>query len=224
MQSKLAIEARVLDATGVVTPSGRLRSLRLQTATGSTAVPASVVRTSLGLRSTWITVGVLRLDQPRGSVVFGSTLRLTGVARGLASPVLASSPDAGSSWSVVGSLERDANGLVSVAVEPTRTTRYRIEVEGAASPALLVQLAPRVQLRASATPGTLSGSVRPRLKGTEVTIERRRGTTWEPVATSIVDASGSFGAEVVVVPGSYRARSAKTGTWAEGISPVVAVT
>ena len=35
--------------------------------TGPETVPASLVRTALGLRSTWITVGVLRLDRPRAA-------------------------------------------------------------------------------------------------------------------------------------------------------------
>jgi stage II sporulation protein D len=64
LQAKLDAEARVVDATGVATPSGRLRTLTLQTATGSEQVPASVMRTALGLRSTWVTIGVLRLDRP----------------------------------------------------------------------------------------------------------------------------------------------------------------
>ena len=46
------------------TPSGRLRSLVVQTTAGPETVPAALVRTALGLRSTWITVGVLRLDGP----------------------------------------------------------------------------------------------------------------------------------------------------------------
>jgi hypothetical protein len=116
------------------------------------------------------------------------------------------------------------NGAFSLAVTPTRTTRYRIEVEGASSPALLVQVAPRVQLQQSAEPDTLGGIVRPRLKGAEVTIERRRGTVWEPLVETNVDASGSFSAGLTLVPGSYRARVAKTGTWAEGITPTLVVT
>jgi stage II sporulation protein D len=224
VQSKLGVGARVLDASGVATPSGRLRSLRLQTTTGPTSVPAGLLRTGLGLRSTWISIGVLRLDQPRGSVVFGSTVRLAGIARGLPSPALASSPDGGATWSVVGPLERDSNGVFSLAVAPARTMRYRIEVEGASSPTLLVQVAPRVQLQQPAEPETLSGIVRPRLKGAEVTIERRKGTAWEPLAETTVDASGNFSAGLALVPGSYRARVAKTGTWAEGVTPVLVVT
>jgi hypothetical protein len=57
------------------------------------------------------------------------------------------------------SLERDSSGAFSLAVTPARTTRYRIEVEGASSPALLVQVAPRVQLQQPAEPDTLAGIV-----------------------------------------------------------------
>src|SRR5262249_13069540 len=64
VQSKLGTDARVVDAAGVPTPSGRLRALTVQTATGPEQVPASVMRTALGLRSTWVTIGVLRLDRP----------------------------------------------------------------------------------------------------------------------------------------------------------------
>lgn len=224
VQSKLDLEDRILDASGVPTPSGRLRTLRLETTSGPTNVPASLLRTSLGLRSTWITVGVLRLDQPRGPVVFGSTLRLSGLARGLPSPVLSASANGGGSWSVVAPLERRVNGAVGLTVEPTRTTRYRIEVEGAVSPALLVQVAPRVQLQPPSEPRALSGTVRPRLVGAAVTIERRRGTAWTPVTETTVGANGAFRGELQVVPGTYRARVAKTGSWAEGIAPTLEVT
>jgi hypothetical protein len=87
-----------------------------------------------------------------------------------------------------------------------------------------VQVAPRVQLHQPVEPNTLGGIVRPRLKGAEVTIERRRGTVWEPLVETNVDASGSFSAGLTLVPGSYRARVAKTGTWAEGITPTLVVT
>jgi stage II sporulation protein D len=224
VQAKLGIEGRVLDASGVVTPSGRLRSLRVETADGSTSVPPSAFRTGLGLRSTWVTVGVLRLDRPNGPVVFGSSLRLDGIARGLGTPLLASSVDGGSNWSQVGRLARSPNGLVSHSVMPARSTRYRIEAEGATSPTLLVQVAPRVELRQPAEPGILSGFVRPRLNGVAVTIERRRGAAWEPLAKAVVDARGEFSAQLALGPGSYRARVPKTGDWAEGITAVLQVT
>jgi len=221
VQAKLGTEARVLDAAGVPTPSGRLRSLTIQTANGPTTVPAGLLRTGLGLRSTWITIGVLRLDRPpHGPVVFGSTLVLSGLARSLPSPLLSSSPD-GSVWTQIGALERrGAGGVFAHLVKPRLTTRYRLEVKGAASPALLVRVSPRVELIRSAEPGVLSGTVRPKLPGALVAIEHQEvgRAVWTPVAEAIVDEKGAFRAELDVFPGAYRARVPATGGYAEGVA------
>ncbi len=222
LQSKLALDGRVLDALGVPTASGRLRSLTVQTDQGPETVTAGLLRTSLGLRSTWITVGVLRLDQPRETAVFSAPLRLGGIARALPAPMLFSSPD-GSSWTEVGALQRETSGLASVVVKPERTLRYRIEVAGAASPAVLVQVSPRILLALGAEPMTLSGTVRPRLSGATVAIERRAGTTWKRIVRSTVDQTGAFRAKLRLVPGEYRARIPATGGYAEGVTSVLSV-
>jgi stage II sporulation protein D len=223
VQSKLAVDVRVLDATGVPTPSGRLRSLTLQTVDGPTTVPASLLRSAFGLRSTWVSFGVLRLDRPRSGVVFGSSLQLSGVARAVTGPVLAASAD-GSSWAKLGAVARDASGLLTQVVKPTRTTRYRIEATGAASPALLVGVAPLVRLVQPVEFDTLAGSVKPKLPGALVTIERRQGQRWKPVKRVSVDANGSFRAELALVAGSYRARVAARDGYLEGVAPPLQVT
>jgi stage II sporulation protein D len=222
VQAKLGVEARVLDAVGVPTPSGRLRSLTVQTAAGPTSVPAALLRSGLALRSTWVTIGVLRLDQPRAPVVYGSPLRLTGIARALQSPVLSSSPD-GVKWARVGPLQRETSGVATVVVAPERTLRYRIEVDRAASPALLVQVSPRVQLDEPADPILLTGTVRPKLAGARVAIERLKGRSWSSVARAVVDRAGAFRAQFTVSPGSYRARVPATAGYAEGVAPVLSV-
>jgi SpoIID/LytB domain protein len=223
VQSKLDVPARVVDAAGVPTPSGRLRTVTLQTTAGATSVPASLLRTTLGLRSTWFSIGVLRLDRPRQSVVFGSSLRLSGIARGLQAPTLSSSED-GVMWSTAGTLERSTAGAVSTVVRPTRTTRYRIDVKGASSPALLAPVSSRVRLSIPAEPGTLLGTVRPRVRGAAVSIERLRGTGWTPVANAVVDGNGSFRVRLQVSAGTYRARVAATEGLVEGVSPALTVT
>jgi stage II sporulation protein D len=227
VQAKMGADSRVVDATGTPTPSGRLRTVTLQTATGSEQVPASVMRTALGLRSTWVTIGVLRLDRPPvGAVVFGSSAQLEGIGRGLATLRLASSSD-GISWSPATSLTPDASGAVSVDVKPQRTTRYRLEAEGGASPALLVQVAPRVTLArpTALEPDVFTGTVRPKIAGTVVAVERKRGSTWTLVDETTVDASGAFRLELDAVPvGTYRAWTAATADLAVGTSPVVQVT
>ena len=228
VQSKLGVDARVIDAKGTATPSGRLRALVLETASGSEQVPASLVRTSLGLRSTWMTVGVLRLDRPSGGpVVFGSSARLGGIGRGLGRPTLTASPD-GSAWTLVMTVAPDSAGVVSFDVKPVRTTRYRLEAEGGASPALLVQVSPRLTLSrpTQAEPGVLGGTVRPRLPGNAVAIERRKGSAWVTVGEATVDAAGAFRLELgaVVPAGGYRARTSAAAGFVAGTSPVVEVT
>jgi SpoIID/LytB domain protein len=141
LQSKLGVDSRVVDAVGTPTPSGRLKTLTLQTLNGPSNVPAALLRTSLGLRSTWVTIGALRVDRPKGAVVAGTPVTLTGLARGFTSPMLAASKD-GRAWAQVGPVVRGGGGAVSVEVTPARTTRYRLEVKGAASPAIVVKVTP----------------------------------------------------------------------------------
>jgi stage II sporulation protein D len=227
VQSKLGIDARVVDATGTATPSGRLRALVVKTASGAESVPASLVRTALGLRSTWVSIGVLRLDRPTAdSIVFGSATRLSGVGRGLGAPRLASSPD-GSAWLSAGTVTPDEVGAISVDVKPARTMRYRLEAEGGASPALLVQVAPRITLTrpTQVEPAVLSGTVRPRLPGAIVAVERRKGSAWVTLGETTVDGAGAFRLELdtLVPAGSYRARMSATEGLGAGTSAIVQV-
>ena len=227
LQSKLDAEGRVLDARGVATPSGRLRTVTLDTTMGSEQVPATLVRTALGLRSTWVTIGVLRLDRPsRGAVVFGSSTHLSGVGRGLGTPRLSSSPD-GAVWTTVVSVAPDATGALAFDVSPTRTTRYRLEADDGVSPALLVQVAPRLMLAkpTALAPGVLTGTIRPKLPGAQIAIERKKGSSWVLVGEAVVDLTGAFELELdaAVPPGSYRARSAATAGFVAGTSPTVQV-
>lgn len=223
VQSKLELEARVLDVAGTPTPSGRLRSLTFQTLAGPTSIPAALVRTGLGLRSTWINVGVLRLDRPRtSSVVFGSSLRLVGIARGLAAPRLASSAD-GTTWTAVNGLGRTADGAVSRAVKPLQTTRYRLEGGGAASQVVVLRVAPRVRLAAPVEPDVLTGTVRPRLPRAVVHVERQQGAGWVHVAEVLADGTGAFRVALELVPGIYRARVSPSGGFVEGVSPPLTV-
>ena len=226
VQSKLSADARVVDATGVPTPSGRLRTVVLQTTAGPEQVPASVLRTVLGLRSTWITIGVLRLDRPTAdTVVFGSTATLAGVGRGLGTPKLASSLD-GASWAAVAPVTPDATGAVSIGVKPVRTTRYRLEASTESSPALLVSVAPRLTLTRPTPlePDVFTGTVRPKLPGAAITLERRKGSGWVLVDQTIVDQTGAFRVELDAVPsGTYRERTDASADFAAGISSTVQV-
>jgi stage II sporulation protein D len=228
LQSKLGADGRVIDATATATPSGRIRSLVVHTTNGPETVPASLVRTALGLRSTWISVGVLRLDKPSASAVtFGTTAQLGGVVRGLGTPRLESSPD-GAAWSGAREVTFDKAGVITADVKPVRATRYRLDAEGGSSPAVLVQVAPRIQLirPTGLEPTILRGTVRPKIAGALVVVERRKGTSWSTIGEASVDASGAFVLELeaIVPTGAYRARIAATDGFVAGTSPVLQVT
>lgn len=222
LQSKLGVKTRILDAVGVPTPSGRLRSLSLTTATGPTTIPSALLRTGLGLRSTWVTIGVLRLDRPTAPVVYGSAVHLTGIARGLVSPELSSSTN-GVAWTRAAAVQPTSSGALDVLARPVKTIRYRIEAKGADSPALLVRVAPRVRISVPAEPGALAGSVKPHLAGATAIVERLGASGWSPVARAPVDPTGAFHVSLALAPGSYRARVPATGGFAEGTTPVLEV-
>jgi SpoIID/LytB domain protein len=223
LQSKLGVQARILDVRGVATPSGRLRSLVVETTSGPTTLPAALLRSGLGLRSTWVSFGVLRLDRPTAPVTFGSALQLTGLARAVESPALHASSN-GATWSMVGTPAVDASGAFNLPVKPQRTVRYRLQAGRASSPALLVRVAPRVELRQGAEPATLEGSVRPRLAGATVTVERRVGSEWVEVAQGKVDGAGEFSVALPSARGAYRARVAPAQGYAEAVTAALTVT
>jgi hypothetical protein len=121
----------------------------------------------------------------------------------------------------------DTAGELAFDVSPTRTMRYRLEAEGGASPALLVQVAPRLTLAkpTALAPGVLTGTIRPKLPGAQIAIERKKGSSWVLVGEAVADAAGAFELELdaAVPSGSYRARSAPTATFVAGTSSTVQV-
>jgi stage II sporulation protein D len=141
LATKLGAAGRAVDAIAVTTPSGRVRALTVQTPAGQKQVEGTDARLALGLRSTYMTVAVLRLDKPpKVAVAPGTPVALTGVVRG-ATPVLASSSD-GSLWHRIGPV-RSTNGSFSIDVAPKKTMRYRLELKGVAvTPAVVVQVKP----------------------------------------------------------------------------------
>jgi hypothetical protein len=168
-------------------------------------------------------MGVVRLDRPRAStVVFGSSLSLTGLARGVTAPQLASSADA-KIWTPAGMLERAPDGSFTRAVKPTQTMRYRIQAAGVASQAVVLRVAPRVRLAQPVEPGVLTGTVRPRIPLAVVHVERLKGAAWVHVAEVLADETGTFRAELDALPGTYRARVSPAAGFAVGVSPTLTV-
>ncbi len=125
-----AVASRDLHVPGVadlrpVPATSRARSVVVVGRAGDVTVPAADVRTALGLRSTWIRVGVLSLSRPVGSVAAGASTTLTGRAVHVSGVVLEQRP-AGGDWQQGPALSVQPDGTFQVAVAPSVTTQYRL--------------------------------------------------------------------------------------------------
>ena len=88
-------------------------------------------------------------------------------------------------------------------------------------------MAPRLTLAKPTVlaPGVLTGTIRPKVPGAQIAIERKKGSSWVLVGEVVADVTGAFELELdaAVPPGSYRARSAATAGFVAGTSPTVQV-
>ena len=105
----------------------------------------TMLRKRLGLRSTWFTVGVLSLSAPSTPVVYGSRVRLNGIARGVGQAMLQQLQ--GSAWTAVGTVKAGDAGTLSFVVKPTVTTRYRLTSGKVVAASVRVPVAPLARSR-----------------------------------------------------------------------------
>jgi stage II sporulation protein D len=214
---------QVVDLQPELDGSGRIKILDVVGTKSTVAMGGAALRKRLGLRSTWFSVGVLALSAPRAPVVYGSRVRLNGVARGMGQAVLQQLD--GSAWTSVGTVKAGDAGALSVVVKPTVTTRYRLASGKVVAAAVRVPVAPLARFYPTRTPDQLGGYVRPTsLAGATVLIQRQQGTAWPTVAETTVGADGDFLAKLSLTTGVYRARVASGHGFVVGFSPVLQVT
>jgi stage II sporulation protein D len=217
----LRLGGAVTDVRTTLNSSGRVTTLTAVTAAGEKSMDGAKLKTALGLRSTWFSVGVLSLTPPASPIVYGSTTRLTGIARGVRPVEL--QQRTGSTWELVTGLKAAKDGSVNVAVKPAVTTQYRLATGKVAAAPARVAVAPLVRLSPPRTPRALSGYMRPLVPGATVAIQRQQGSAWTTVATATVDDAGGFDAQLQLIAGTYRARVAPGHGLVAGVSPVLLV-
>jgi stage II sporulation protein D len=105
--------------------SGRTRTLIAAGRAGETTLRAPDVRRALGLRSTWMKIGVLTLSRVAGPIPFGASLTLTGRAERVQDVVL-EQRTSGGPWEPGPPLELQGDGSFSVDVAPSATTDFRL--------------------------------------------------------------------------------------------------
>jgi stage II sporulation protein D len=183
--------------------SSRVATARLFGPSGSNTVSGATVRSELGLRSTWFSVGVLRLTGG-GTIAKGQRKTLRALARNLAGAKLQRKVGSGA-WTNMRGIE----GSVNVSVRPNVTTRYRLTSPVASTRAVKVRISG--QPRVATEPGTqaLTGTAVP---GEQVEVQRRgaRGV-WVTIAVAAARDDGTWQAPLRLVPGTYRAYVASRG-------------
>ena len=222
LAKKMKMKGRVIDVQADLDSSGRVKTLNVTGSKGEVSIPGTDLRKRLGIRSTWFTVGVLSLSAPNAPIVYGSRGKLTGVARGLSNAVLQQLD--GGTWKDVAAAKGGKDGVLTLTIKPTVTTRYRLATGKVSAPAVRVPVAPLVRFYAPRTPDQLSGYVRPlSLAGATVLIQRQSGPGWITAAQSTVGADGGFSAKLQLTDGVYRARVGSGHGYVAGTTPLLQV-
>jgi len=125
----VGVVGRVVDATVKRNSSRRVKTLKVTSLSRGSQLTATVggsaIRSALGLRSTWFSVGVLSLrpPSPTPAIAPGTRVTLTGLVRGVRGVVVQSST-AGTPWRQIRTIA--ATGSFHLSVKPRVTTRYRL--------------------------------------------------------------------------------------------------
>jgi hypothetical protein len=180
----------ITDVTTTRNQAGRVGQLKLTTPLQALAVPATRLRTAIGLRSTWFTVGLLSLTQPQpvAPVTYGSAVALASVVRGF-SGVTLEQRSAGADWETVRPV---TTGATQVTATPTVTTDFRLATATVAAGAVRIRVMPAVTLTAATSAGVV-GAEQPVLADASVDVQQQNpDLTWTSIATGTVAADGTF--------------------------------
>ncbi len=216
----LKIAGPISDLTTVSNGSQRVSTATFTGSQGQTfSVSGDSVRQALDLRSSWFKAKVFALQRPKSALTYGTSVRVSGRARGAGSPVLQIRPS-GDVWQTARSLSPGSGGLFKVTMRPRLTSYYRIVDGDIQAAPVRVPVAPRVRLSRTLRRG-LRGSVKPLGATAVVELQRFRYGTWKTIARLPLSSSGSFARPGVLRAGQYRARVSGMTGLVPGLSPVV---
>jgi stage II sporulation protein D len=194
------------DMTVTRNGSMRVANVTATGASGTTSISGGAMRSELGLRSTWFTIGVMRITGG-GTINKGQTKILPALARNLSGVRLQRRRLGESTWTNL----REISGPFNVRAHPTTTTFYRLSSASGSTVAVRVTVRPSVQF-SGYTSRSLSGLAGEELAGQVVQIQRQTpGGAWQTVANGLVREDGTWTADLPVQPGVYRAYAAPGG-------------
>ena len=199
--------------------SSRVSTVRANGAGAPRTFTGATARSVLGLRSTWFTIGVLRLAGS-GTIEWGRSRAMPALVRNLSAVQLQRRP-AGGTWLNV----RAVQGATTISANPRTTTFYRLRNASAATAPVRVAVRPQLRFTANQQPGSLRGTMRPVRPGRTIQLQRRTSAGgWRIVDTAVVNSDGIWRAVFNVTPGVYRAYIASPGGGlVPGASPTLTV-
>jgi len=214
----LGLRSPLLGLRLVREPSGRVRSAVIRTALGETSVSGTTLRRGLELRSNWITsLATLTLTRPTPAAVYGRAVSVRGETTGVGGLVLSQRVDG--VWTPV--LTRTATGPFTYRTKLRVPTSFRLDAGKHMGPVLRFPVAPLVRVTREAA--AVSGTVAPPLPGAAVEVQRFETDLWVTAGSAVADATGSFRAELQLLPGLYRAVVAPAAGYAGGVSATLRV-
>ena len=193
--------------------SSRVATARLSGPPAAKTISGGNLRTLLGLRSTWFSIGVLRLTGG-GTIAKGQRKVLHALVRHMPGAKLQRKVGSGA-WTDM----RAVRGRVDLRVRPGVTTLYRLRSRAAATRAIRVAVTPQPRFAATQAADALRGDAAP---GEAVQVQRRSAEgDWVTVAVALAQEDGAWRASLTVEPGTYRAYVASAG--GVGTSPDLTV-
>jgi stage II sporulation protein D len=119
------------------------RQIVVTTAAGvQKTLGSGFLRGSLGLRSTFVRIGLLAISRPSGTVPAGTPVTLTGTVRSVKGPVVLEQSVGGGVWTPGPALTLAQDGTFSAGVSLQQTTLFRLSAPRVKGQPLQVQVAP----------------------------------------------------------------------------------
>jgi stage II sporulation protein D len=186
LAARLGLPGAIESAHVRLNSSDRTSSVWLRLSSGrAVSLGGTGIARSLGLRSTWFSIGALSLSASTPHVVYGRPVRI--VARAVETPhAVLQEQSRDGAWRTV----EHVDGRTVFSVTPRASTAFRLRIAGATGAAVSVGVRPQLHV-APLAPNVLAGEVFPSTAG-HVEVWRRDRGVWRIVARPHVLSSGKF--------------------------------
>jgi stage II sporulation protein D len=214
LAGRLGLAAAVESARIKRNASLRATGVWLRLASGAAVnLSSTQVERTLGLKSTWFSIGALSVSTSAPRVLYGGSVRI--VARALdTTRALLQEQSADGSWRAL----RHVDGSTVLSVEPHASTAFRLRIAGAVGTTVGVAVRPLLRVEPLG-PHLLGGDVFPRTAG-PVAVWRREHGVWHVVSRPRILRSGNFRSSLRLRPAVYRI-TAGDGAFAPAVRRLV---